>query len=137
MIRRSILFLAYVAACGIASHAQSGVTNASSVHQPPLATQRAIHQLEDMQERVFDLSQEQVITINSILLEENIALDSIREHPSGDPKTDGLARRNVWHDADVRVYAQLNDMQQVQYVLWKQEQRIKNLEKQRQHLQAA
>jgi hypothetical protein len=99
-------------------------------------TMRAVHQLEILQERVV-LTPDQVQTINLIYLEENMALDSLTEHPSADPKTDNQARRDIYHNADIRVYACLNDSQQLQYVLWKQEQRIKNLEKRNQIVQSA
>ena len=130
-MKRSILFLAYAFILAITSRAQSGAANAPQTppHQPPPATQRAIHELEDLQERLVDLSQEQVITLNSILLDKDIALDSLRDHPSGDQKTDNQCRHNIVHEADVSIYSALNDGQQVQYVLWKQEKRIKNLEK--------
>lgn len=128
-MKRSILFLAYAFTAALATRAQSGVTNTPQPPTQPMATQRAIHELEKLQERLLDLSQEQVITLNSILLDKNIAIDSLRDHPSGDQKTDNLCRHNIVHDADVRIYSVLNDSQQVQYVLWKQEQRIKNLEK--------
>src|SRR5579871_1207944 len=100
------------------------------------APQRAIHQLEALQERV-NLSEDQAITLNTVLLEENMSLDSLNEHPSGDEKHDTQARRDIYHNADVRIYSCLNDNQQVQYVLWKQEQRIKNLEKKQAALLAA
>jgi hypothetical protein len=100
------------------------------------ATQRAIHQLETLQQRV-DLNQDQAITVNSILLSENICLDSLSDHPTGDEKRDGQIRHQIYHDADVRIYSCLNESQQVQYVLWKQEQRIKNLEKKQAALLAA
>lgn len=138
-MKRSILFLAYVIAAAITSRAQTGATNTPTVPQrQPEPTQQAIHELERLQERLVDLSQEQVISLNSVLLDKNISLDSLKDHPSADQKTDNLCRRNIVHDADVRIYSLLNDNQQVQYVLWKQEQRIKNLEKrQAQMAQAA
>ncbi|GGB17451.1 hypothetical protein [Puia dinghuensis] len=113
-------------------------TQTTQVVQPPKAppTQRAVHQLEALQERI-DLSQDQVISLNSVLLAENIALDSLQEHPSGDQKLDGKARYDIFHEADVRIYSFLNDSQQYQYVIWKQEQRMKNLEKRNQTMQAA
>jgi|SRR5579859_1816642 len=143
-MKRSILLLA----CGtsvlvITTRAQS-TTAGTSVppNNKPLTqvpksppTQRAIHQLEALQERI-DLSQEQVLNLNTIYLEENMALDSLTEHPSGDQKIDNQVRRDIYHDADVRVYACLNESQQVQYVLWKQDNRIKNLEKRQKDTQA-
>lgn len=135
-MKRSILFLAYIVTAALTSHGQtSGPANTppNPPHQPQ-PTQQAIHELETIQERLVDLSQEQVITLNSILLDKNIALDSLHDHPSGDPKLDNQYRHTIYHDADVRIYSLLNDNQQVQYVLWKQEQRIKNMEKRQQQL---
>jgi hypothetical protein len=109
---------------------------ASKGQTKALPTQRAVHQLEVLQERI-DLSQDQVFSLNTIYLEENMALDSLLEHPSGNAKLDNEARRDIYHNADVRIYACLNETQQVQYVLWKQENRIRNLEKKQQATQAA
>jgi hypothetical protein len=107
-------------------------TNRPPVQVPRAApTQRAVHMLEVLQERL-ELNPDQVQNINSVYLEENIALDSLADHPSSDPKADNLARRDIYHNADVRVYSYLNELQQLQYVMWKQEQRIKNLEKRNQ-----
>lgn len=97
----------------------------------PPATQRAVHQLEVLTGKI-ELSQDQVLTLNSIYLEENIALDSLNDHPSADPKQDNQVRRDIYHKADVDTYACLNESQQLEYVLWKQEQRMKNLEKKNQ-----
>jgi hypothetical protein len=127
-MKRAVQLLAYALITALTSHAQ---TSADSPH-PSRPVQQAVHQLEMLEQRVSDLTQDQVISLNSILLEETITLDSLHEHPTGDPKMDGQLRHNVMHDADVHIYSLLNDNQQVQYVIWKQEQRIKNLEKQRQ-----
>ena len=136
-------------ACGITttaltSKAQSTSlgTSVAQTSRPPMQvpkappTQRAIHQIEVLQERL-DLNPDQVQNIHTIYLEENMALDSLIEHPSTDPKVDDLARRDIWHNADVRIYACLYEAQQLNYVLWKQENRIKNLEKKNQATQAA
>lgn len=137
-MKRSILFLAYAFILAINSRAQSGATNTPQTPaQPPQPTQQAIHQLEALQEALDDLSPEQVITLNSILLDRNISLDSLKDHPSADPKADNQLRNSIWHTADVRIYAVLWDKQQLRYVLWKQQQRMDNLEKQVQALKAA
>lgn len=127
-MKSSILLIA-CCSCLLLSRAQQPAPKS-----PP--TQRAIHQLEAIQQRV-DLNQDQAIVLNTILLSENISLDSLSEHPSGDEKRDGQFRHDIYHEADVRIYSCLNESQQVQYVLWKQEQRIKNLEKKQAALLAA
>jgi hypothetical protein len=58
-----------------------------------------------------------------ILLNKVIALDSINNNPSGDPKADGRARKAINQDADGRIYALLNTDQQLQYAQWKEEQK--------------
>jgi len=58
-----------------------------------------------------------------ILLNKVIALDSINNNPSGDPKADGRARKTINQDADGRIYALLNTDQQLQYAQWKEEQK--------------
>jgi hypothetical protein len=142
-MKRSILFLAY-SSIVFSARTQTATTSnqvaqntqvAQQPKTPPPPTQRAVHQLEALQEKI-DLTQEQAITLNSVLLDENIALDSLNMHPSGDQKADGQARREIYHNADVRIYSYLTEAQQLQYVLWKQEQRIKNLEKRQQTTQA-
>lgn len=115
------------------SIAQVSKSPAQQPRTPP--TKRAVHQLEILTAKI-ELSQDQVLTLNTIYLEENMALDSLNDHPSNDPKQDGQIRREIYHKADVAVYACLNDSQQLEYVLWKQEQRLKNLEKKNQSNQA-
>jgi len=136
-MKRSILSLTCVFILAFAARTQSANV-AIPASQTPKAqpTLRAIHQLEALQQRV-DLSQEQAISLNSVLLDENIALDSLSQHPTGDQKLDGRLRHDIAHDADVRIYSYLNESQQVQYVLWKQELRIKNLEKKQREQAAA
>ncbi|HXB07426.1 MAG TPA: hypothetical protein VNW04_09930 [Puia sp.] len=144
-MKSSILLLACsTSIVALTSKAQStSLGNAVAQNNKPPAqlpkaqpTQRAIHQLEILQERV-DLTPDQVQIVNMVYLEENMALDSLIEHPSTDPKTDNQARRDIYHNADISIYACLNDSQQLQYVLWKQEQRIRNLEKRNKTTQAA
>jgi len=143
-MKRSILLLALCTIL-LVLHSDAQSNNPGNaiaqVSKPPVQkqrtppTQRAVHQLEVLTARI-DLSQDQVLTLNTIYLEENMALDSLNDHPSNDPKQDNLARREIYHKADVAAYACLNESQQLDYVLWKQEQRIKNLEKKNQANQA-
>jgi hypothetical protein len=134
-MKQSILFLACVIIIAITSRAQTGPTSVPP--HPPQPTQQAIHQLEALQEAIDDLSPEQVISLNSILLDRNISIDSLNDHPSGNPKADNQLRYSIFHNADVRIYAVLWDKQQLKYVLWKQQQRMDNLEKQVQTLKAS
>ena len=128
-MQKSILFLAGLLLIVLAGHSQvadsTGQFPAGRRMQP---TQRASRELILLQSKL-NLDQLQVLRLNSVLLTKNISLDSLRDHPSGDRNADMSGRRGILHDADVRIYSILNENQQVQYVLWKQEQRIKNLER--------
>jgi hypothetical protein len=126
-MKLALASLAILTVVGISVRAQT-VDTAQFISRKLPPAQRAVRQLQMLQQRL-SLNQDQVIKLNTVLLGENIALDSLRDHPSGDRKTDNMARRDILHNADVRIYSLLNEDQQAQYVLWKQEQRIKNLEK--------
>jgi hypothetical protein len=84
--------------------------------------ERAAQQLKVLAEKL-NLSQGQVIELRMILLNKVIAIDSINNNPSGDPKADGKARKSINQDADGRTYALLNTDQQLQYAQWKEEQK--------------
>lgn len=136
-MQRSILFIAGLVLTVLSGHSQvfdtTGQSPASRRLQP---TQRASQQLILLQAKL-NLDQFQVLRLNTVLLEENISLDSLRDHPSGDKNADIASRREILHDADVRIYSVLNENQQVMYVVWKQEQRIKNLERRQAALDSA
>jgi hypothetical protein len=95
--------------------AQQGLPKKS----PP---ERAAQQLKVLANKL-NLTQGQVIELRMILLNKVIALDSINNNPSGDPKADGRARKSINQDADGRTYALLNTDQQLQYAQWKEEQK--------------
>ena len=84
--------------------------------------ERAAQQLKVLANKL-NLNQGQVIQLRMILLNKVIALDSINNNPSGDPKADGRARKSINQDADGRTYALLNTEQQLQYAQWKEEQK--------------
>ena len=92
--------------------------------------QRAAQQLKVLANQL-NLNQEQVVQLRMILLNKVIALDSINNNPSGDPKADGQARKAINQDADGRIYALLNTDQQLQYAQWKEEQKQKAEERKR------
>jgi hypothetical protein len=97
--------------------AQQGVPGPKK--SPP---QRAAQQLNVLAKQL-NLNQGQVVQLRMILLNKVIALDSINNNPSGDPKADGRARKAINQDADGRIYALLNTDQQLQYAQWKEEQK--------------
>lgn len=92
------------------------------------STQRAAHQLNMLQQKL-NLNQDQVIQLRMILLNEDIALDSARNNPSGDRKSDNYSRRTILQDADQKINALLTADQRPLYAQWKEEQKLKAMEK--------
>lgn len=100
-------------------------TAQQSIPQPKKSPpERAAQQLKVLANQL-NLNQDQVMQLRMILLNKVIAIDSINNNPSGDPKADGRARKAINQDADVRTYALLNTDQQLQYVQWKNDQKQK------------
>jgi hypothetical protein len=87
-------------------------------------TLRAAHQLTVLQKKL-NLTQDQVIKLRMVLLNLNIALDSLRTNPSTDKKANNQARRAINQDTDGKIYALLTTDQQVAYAKWKQEQQLR------------
>jgi hypothetical protein len=92
--------------------------------------QRAAQQLKALATQL-NLNQGQVIQLRMILLNKVIALDSVNNNPSGDPKADGQARKAINQDADTRIYTLLNTDQQLLYAQWKVQQKEKAEERKR------
>ena len=92
------------------------------------STQRAAHQLNMLQQKL-NLNQDQVIQLRMILLNEDIALDSIRTNPSGDRKSDNYSRRTILQNADQKINALLTADQRPLYAQWKEEQKQKAIER--------
>jgi hypothetical protein len=87
-------------------------------------TVRAARQLTVFQKKL-NLNQDQVIKLRMILLNLNVALDSLRTNPSSDKKANNQARRAITQDTDGKIYSLLTTDQQVVYAQWKQEQQLK------------
>jgi periplasmic protein CpxP/Spy len=92
------------------------------------SAQRAAHQLNVLQQ-TLNLNQNQVVRLRMILLNEDIALDSLRTNRSGDRKSNAYSRRTIVQDADQKIDALLTADQKPLYLQWKQEQRQKALER--------
>lgn len=92
--------------------------------QPVSPTVKAARQLNLLQKKL-NLNQDQVIKLRMILLNLNVALDSLRTNPSPDKKANNQARRAINQDADSKIYALLTTDQQVAYAQWKQELQLR------------
>lgn len=93
-------------------------------HAQDSATKRAVRQLRMMEKRLR-LNEDQVLQLQVILINRDVAMDSIQHNPSGDRRTDNRARRSIQQDADQKVNAILTDDQKTLYQQWKEEQREK------------
>jgi hypothetical protein len=103
------------------SPVRSGMAQQGAAGPKKSPPQRAAQQLKVLANKL-NLDQGQVVQLRMILLNKVIALDSINNNPSGDPKADGQARKAINQDADGKIYALLNTDQQLQYAQWKEEQ---------------
>jgi hypothetical protein len=112
------------------SPVRSGMAQQGAPGPKKSPPQRAAQQLKALANKL-NLDHGQVIQLRMILLNKVIALDSINNNPSGDPKADGRARKAINQDADGRIYALLNTDQQLQYAQWKEEQKQKAEERKR------
>jgi len=101
------------------------------------ATRRAVHQLK-MLEKQLHLNEDQVLQLQVILINRDIAMDSIaRRHPVGPAapsdsgrasdfrRADGRARRSIQQDADQKINAILTEDQKALYQQWKQQQKLR------------
>jgi len=126
-MKQSLLLLALLIGIACSGHAQTTDTTtdpgyiAAPAKQAASPTVRAAHQLTTLQKKL-SLNQDQVIKLRMILLNLNIALDSLRTNPSTDKKTNNKARRAITQDADGKIYPLLTTDQQVAYAQWKQDQ---------------
>jgi hypothetical protein len=104
------------------SPVRSGMAQQGAPGPKKSPPERAAQQLKVLANKL-NLNQGQVVQLRMILLNKVIALDSVNNNPSGDPKADGRARKSINQDADGRTYALLNTDQQLQYAQWKEEQK--------------
>jgi len=106
-------------------------------HSKDSATKRAVRQLKTLEKRLH-LNEDQVLQLQVILINRDVAMDSVaRRQPVGPAappgsgrasdfrRTDNRARRSIQQDADQMVNAILTDDQKTLYQQWKQEQKEK------------
>lgn len=106
-------------------------------HSKDSATKRAVRQLKTLEKRLH-LNEDQVLQLQVILINRDVAMDSVaRRQPVGPAtppgsgrasdfhRTDSRARRSIQQDADQKINAILTDDQKTLYQQWKQEQKEK------------
>lgn len=90
--------------------------------QKDSATKRAVRQLRTM-EKQLHLNEDQVLQLQVILINRDVAMDSVQQNPSGDRRTDNRARRSVQQEADQKINAILTADQKTLYQQWKEKQK--------------
>jgi periplasmic protein CpxP/Spy len=127
-MKRPLLLILLVTGLYTIASAQTPDTTLQPGLKKPDPAKRAARQLR-MLENQLHLSQDQVLQIQVILINETVSLDSIRNNPSGNPRSDNRARRGILQDADRQITALLSDEQKPLYEQWKAQQRQKMMQR--------
>jgi hypothetical protein len=114
-MKRLALFALFTLTFQALLHAQAFIPKDS-------ATKRAVVQLKNL-EKQLHLNEDQVLQLQVILINRDVAMDSIQHNPSGDRRTDNHARRSIQQDADQKINALLTDDQKTLYQQWKEKQK--------------
>jgi len=126
-MKRSLSILIFALGLGLAASAQ---TTDTTTQQPkkPNPTKQAVRQLKMLQQQL-NLTEDQVTQMQVILIHRDVTLDSLRNNPTNDRRTDGRARREVNRDADQKINDLLTADQRPLYAQWKEQQKEKMMEK--------
>lgn len=123
---RSLLLIFFTGCLHSLAGAQTPDTTGPKPTAPKItATQRAAQQLKRL-EKQLHLTADQVLQLQVILINRDVAMDSVRQNSTGVRKNDARARRGIQQDADAKINALLTDDQKPLYQQWKQQQRAKN-----------
>lgn len=136
LMKRSIGFIIFVLGLHILILPETSAQTPDSTsrnQQRPNPTKQAVRQLKMLQKQL-NLTEDQVLQLQVILINRDVALDSIRRstHAAGgnaNPHSDGRTRREVNRDADQKINALLTEEQKPVYQQWKQQMREKAREK--------
>jgi protein CpxP len=118
------LFLVLASALSTTLLAQTTDSTQQGSKTPASPAMRAAHRLTTLTKQLR-LNENQVEKIRSILADATVSLDSLRNHPTGQRRQDGQARRGVAQDTDAKISAVLSNDQRAKYELLKEEQRQK------------
>ena len=127
-MKRTLLLILLVAGFHTLVPAQTPDTTLQPGLKKPDPVKRASRQLR-MLENQLHLTQDQVLQVQVILITETVSLDSIRNNPSGNPRSDNRARRGVLQDADRQITTLLTDEQKPLYQQWKAQQKQKMMQR--------
>ena len=127
-MKRSLLLILLVATLHTLAHAQ---TMDTTLHPGTLKTDPAKRaaRLLRMLENQLHLTQDQVLQIQVILITQTVTMDSLRNNPSGDQRTDNRSRRAVLQKTDSQIMPLLTDEQKQRYQQWKAQQKKKMMQR--------
>ena len=80
--------------------------------------EKAARQLKNL-EKNLHLTQDQVLQLQVILINRDVALDSARNNPSGNRRSGSATRQGIMQHADQQIDAMLTDDQRTLYQQWK------------------
>jgi Spy/CpxP family protein refolding chaperone len=123
-MKRFILVL-FLAALTAATYAQATDTTQKL---KPTPSQRAARQLK-MMEKNLHLTQDQVLQMQVILINRDVAMDSLQNNPAPDRRSNARTRRDIQQDADQKIKALLTDEQKPLYEQWKAQMKEKAKER--------
>ncbi len=125
-MKQFILFTLFTVGLSMLVNAQTPDTTQRAPKFSP--AQRAARQLK-MMEKQLHLTEDQVLQMQVILINETVAMDSLRNNPSGDRRSTGRTRRGILQEADSKIAALLTDEQKPLYQQWKEQQRQRMMER--------
>ena len=130
-MKRSLGFILFVVGLHLITHGQTPDTSRQQP-QKPSPTKQAAHQLKTLQQQL-NLTEDQVVQLQVILINRDVALDSLRQsNPAGnngDRRANGRVRRDINRNADQQILSLLTTEQKPLYQQWKEEQKEKLMEK--------
>jgi hypothetical protein len=127
-MKRSLLLILLVA--GLHTLVQAQTTD-TTLHPGTLKTdpaKRAARLLRVLENQLH-LTQDQVLQIQVILITQTVTMDSLRNNPSVDQRTDNRSRRAVLQHTDSQIMPLLTDQQKQLYQQWKTQQRQKMMQR--------
>ncbi|HEY4107410.1 hypothetical protein [Puia sp.] len=126
-MKRSLALLIFALTLALTTLAQTPDSTGPRTKRPN-PTKQAVHQLKTLQQQL-NLTEDQVTQMQVILINRDVALDSIRNNPGTDHRSNGRSRREVNRLADQNINSLLTEDQKPLYAQWKQQQKEKLMEK--------
>ncbi|HVS98815.1 MAG TPA: hypothetical protein VHE54_20140 [Puia sp.] len=123
MMRLVLLGLLCITFCTITrAQTASDTTVPQSAQRKPSPARQAARQLKSL-EKQLRLSQDQVLRMQVILINRDVAMDSLRNQAAGNGRGKGSSRRAIQQQTDRQIDSLLTEDQKPLYRQWKQQQR--------------